>query len=100
MNTGSHPKVSEQLVRACRRLEVGPGGVGSTLPLRNTHVVGVFSVAERGGVSTNLTSIDTAGPDHPLRLRRLRKNWLPCLGPGQLGEPLHRARPALIPLGA
>ena len=68
MNTGSPPKVSEQLVRACRRLEVGPGGVGSTLPLRNTHVVGVFSVAERGGVSTNLTSIDTAGPDHPLRL--------------------------------
>ena len=44
-------------------------------------------VAERGGVSTNLTSIDTAGPDHPLRLRRLRKNWLPCLGPGRLGEP-------------
>ena len=100
MNTGSLPKGSVQLDRACRRLEAGPEGVGSTLPLRNTHVVGVFSVAERGGVSTNLTSIDTAGPDHPLRLRRLRKNWLPCLGPGQLGEPLHRARPALIPLGA
>ena len=69
MNTGSPPKVSEQLVRACRRLEAGPrGGVDSSLLLRNTHWVGVFSGAERGGVSTNLTSIDKAGPDHPLRL--------------------------------
>ena len=68
MNTGSLQEGSVQLDRACRRLEAGPEGVGSTLPLRNTHWVGVFSVAERGGVSTNLTSIDTAGPDHPLRL--------------------------------
>ena len=80
--------------RACRRLEAGPEGVGSVLLLRNTHWVGVFSAAERGGVSTDLTSINEAGPDHPLRLRRLWK------GPGQFGEPLHRARPALISLGA
>ena len=84
---------------SCRRLEAGPEGVGSTLPLRNTHWVGVFSVAERGGVSTDLTSIDTAGPDHPLRLAPEEK--LATLPRARATRrAVHRARPALISLGA
>ena len=104
MNTGSLQEGSVQLDRACRRLEAGPEGVGSTLPLRNTHWVGVFSVAERGGVSTNLTSIDKAGPDHPLRLslpgKTLAEKLATLPRARATRRAVHRARPALVSLGA
>ena len=56
-------------------------------------------VAVRHDRRTNLTSIDTAGPDHPLRLAPEEK--LATLPRARaIRRAVHRARPALISLGA